>query len=89
MSQLDEVSYNIGELKGEVESLNKNVERLITWVTKHADEDKEKFEALDKRVGKFEKFKVRVYAVAGFCSFIITLLINYLSGGSPSKPHGL
>lgn len=83
MSELDEVSMRIGLLTGQVESLNGNMEHLISWIkdsnaelktamTAHDANDRQEFEKLKTKIQSLDGFKNRVMAVSALCSLIIS-----------------
>lgn len=85
---IDALSYNVGKLTGQVESLNENMEHLVNWIKEsntriektlsdHSAADKIDFDDLKKKVVSLEKFKARVYMVASICSLGITAGLNY------------
>lgn len=79
--QLDQISYRIGELSGEVRSLNSNMEHVIEWMK----ESNQRVEELKKQVGHLEKFKVKVVAVASVVSFGLTTAFHFFIGNT--SPH--
>lgn len=89
MSDLDQVSLHIGQLSGQVESLNKNMDHLVSWIkdsngrietalTTHATEDKKSFDLLTEKVAKLEKFRAKALAVVSVCTLVLTGGWNFL-----------
>lgn len=89
MSELDEVSMHIGQLTGQVEALNSNLEHLIGWVKEsnasmkvtmdaHDANDRREFETIRNKIQSLDKFKTKVLTGAAICSLVFTASANYL-----------
>lgn len=83
MSELDEVSMRIGQLTGQVEGLNENFERMITWMKEshtevksaldaHNANDKKEFAELKTRVERLDGFRNKIIAICSVCSAVFT-----------------
>lgn len=83
MSELDEVSMHIGQLTGQMESLNENFERMITWMKEshtevklaldvHNANDKIQFDELKTKVEALDGFRNKIIAVCSVCSALFT-----------------
>lgn len=96
MSGLDEISVSIGALNANVENINKNLEHVLTYIrlskeevkealTKHVEDDKDKFTDIDNRTKSLENFQYKVYGIASVFAFIATSLTNLASGYIKTK----
>lgn len=68
-NSIDEISFKVGELTGQVASLSSNVARL-----------NEQFNLMTVNIGKLNNFKIKVTTIAAVCSACITFALQYLSG---------
>lgn len=87
MSELDEVSMNLGQLTANVENLNDNMTHLINWMkeshseskaalAKHVETDERNFKELTDKVMVLDNFKNKVYTIASICAVICTGVVH-------------
>ena len=56
---------------------NANAKATLELVTTHTEEDKERFERIDTRIGTLETWHARVSAVSSFAGFVAGLAVKY------------
>lgn len=64
---IDQLSYTVGELAGQVKSLNTNMERFFS-----------RFEDMEKKVNNLDNFKAKVCIVASLFSLCASAGFNYM-----------